>query len=112
MEDFPYRSLIGSLMFLVSRSRPDILYAATYLSQFNILHSAAHVKCLKLVLHLFLQVDASWAADLDSFKSFGGYILYLGDAPLSWGCKKQESMTSSTMESEFIALVHAVKEIY
>uniref|UniRef100_T1IHU2 MBD domain-containing protein n=1 Tax=Strigamia maritima TaxID=126957 RepID=T1IHU2_STRMM len=47
VEDFPYRSLIGSLMFLAFRSRPDILYAVTYLSQFNVLHSGAHVKCLK-----------------------------------------------------------------
>uniref|UniRef100_T1IX58 Reverse transcriptase Ty1/copia-type domain-containing protein n=1 Tax=Strigamia maritima TaxID=126957 RepID=T1IX58_STRMM len=50
VEDFPYRSLIGSLMFLASRSRPDILYAVTYLSQLNVLHSGAHVKCLKQVL--------------------------------------------------------------
>uniref|UniRef100_T1IS24 Reverse transcriptase Ty1/copia-type domain-containing protein n=1 Tax=Strigamia maritima TaxID=126957 RepID=T1IS24_STRMM len=131
VEDFPYRSLIGSLMFLASRSRPDILYAVTYLSQFNVLHSGAHVKCLKQVLqyvvnteHLainlshcvnesfFLHVDASWATDLDSCKSFGGHILYLGGAPLSWGCKKQGSVAGSTMESEYIALVHAVKEIY
>uniref|UniRef100_T1J9M3 MBD domain-containing protein n=1 Tax=Strigamia maritima TaxID=126957 RepID=T1J9M3_STRMM len=109
-------SLIGSLMFLASRSRPDILYAVTYLSQFNV-----HVKCLKQVLQyvvntehlsLFLHVDASWATDLDSCKSFGGHILYLGGAPLSWGCKKQGSVAGSTMESEYIALVHAVKEIY
>uniref|UniRef100_T1J6U1 Uncharacterized protein n=1 Tax=Strigamia maritima TaxID=126957 RepID=T1J6U1_STRMM len=174
ISDFPYRSLIGSLMFLASRTRPDILYAVTYLSQFNVMHSAKHVKCLKQVLQyvintehlvvnlskcinesLYVHVDASWATDLDSCKfwrsycvpwrstsflgvakskealpealwrlnaswatdldsckSFGGHIVYLGGAPLSWGCKKQGSVAGSTMEAEYIALVHAVREIY
>uniref|UniRef100_T1IRX7 MBD domain-containing protein n=1 Tax=Strigamia maritima TaxID=126957 RepID=T1IRX7_STRMM len=93
VEDFPYRNLIGSLMFLASRTRPDILYAVTFLSQFNNRHSRKHVSSLLQTLQyvvntqdycidlsfckdekLCLFSDASWATDLDKCKSFGGYI--------------------------------------
>uniref|UniRef100_T1II51 Integrase catalytic domain-containing protein n=1 Tax=Strigamia maritima TaxID=126957 RepID=T1II51_STRMM len=81
--DFPYRNLIGSLMFLASRTRLDILYSTIYLSQFNTRHSSQHVKCLLQVLQyvvntqdycfnlsscldesMHMYCDASWATDL------------------------------------------------
>uniref|UniRef100_T1JKI7 MBD domain-containing protein n=1 Tax=Strigamia maritima TaxID=126957 RepID=T1JKI7_STRMM len=48
--EFSYRNLIGSLMFLASRTRPDIMYSVIYLSQFNNAHSLKHIKCLLQVL--------------------------------------------------------------
>uniref|UniRef100_T1IK15 MBD domain-containing protein n=1 Tax=Strigamia maritima TaxID=126957 RepID=T1IK15_STRMM len=48
--EFPYRSLVGSLMFLASRTRPDILYSTIYLSEFNNHHSIKHIKCLLQIL--------------------------------------------------------------
>uniref|UniRef100_T1IL08 MBD domain-containing protein n=1 Tax=Strigamia maritima TaxID=126957 RepID=T1IL08_STRMM len=43
--DFPYRLLVGSLLFVASRTRPDILYSVIYLSQYNNAHSMKHVHC-------------------------------------------------------------------
>uniref|UniRef100_T1IVW7 MBD domain-containing protein n=1 Tax=Strigamia maritima TaxID=126957 RepID=T1IVW7_STRMM len=48
--EFPFRNLVGSLMFLATRIRPDILYSTIFLSQFNNKHSLKHVKCLIQVL--------------------------------------------------------------
>uniref|UniRef100_T1IVY9 CCHC-type domain-containing protein n=1 Tax=Strigamia maritima TaxID=126957 RepID=T1IVY9_STRMM len=127
--EFPYRSLVGSLMFLASRTRPDILYSTIYLSQFNNHHSIKHIKCLLQILQyvvntsnycinlnnckresLYLYTDASWATNLVNSKSFGGYILYLGGSVIGWGCKVQYACSS--MESEYTALSHAAREAY
>ena len=48
--DFPYRSLIGSLLFLATRTMPDILFPVILLSQYNTGHTLSHVKCLLQVL--------------------------------------------------------------
>uniref|UniRef100_T1IJJ7 MBD domain-containing protein n=1 Tax=Strigamia maritima TaxID=126957 RepID=T1IJJ7_STRMM len=48
--EFPFRNLVGSLMFLATSTRPDILYSTIFLSQFNNKHSLKHVKCLMQAL--------------------------------------------------------------
>uniref|UniRef100_T1ILJ9 Reverse transcriptase Ty1/copia-type domain-containing protein n=1 Tax=Strigamia maritima TaxID=126957 RepID=T1ILJ9_STRMM len=125
--DFPYRSLVGSLLFVASRTRPDILYSVIHLSQYNNAHLMKHVKCLKQVLQYLvntsdycinlsrckddkINIYTDAAADYSTCKSFGGFMLYIGCAVVSWGCKKQTSIACSSMESEFVAMVHAVKE--
>ena len=50
--EFPYRSLVGSLLFLASRTRPDLLFPTILLSQFNTSHSLKHVKMLKQILQI------------------------------------------------------------
>uniref|UniRef100_T1IHB9 MBD domain-containing protein n=1 Tax=Strigamia maritima TaxID=126957 RepID=T1IHB9_STRMM len=129
--EFPFRNLVGSLMFLATRTRPDILYSTIFLSQFNNKHSLKHVKCLMQVLQYVVNTkeycidlahckdekislfsDASWATDLVACKSFGGYFVFIGGTVVSWGCKKQSVVACSSMEAEYIALLHAVRESY
>ena len=127
---FPYRSLIGSLLFLATRTRPDILFSVILLSQYNTTHTKFHVRLLIQVLNyvvatrdyrieltgctgdnLIAYCDASFASDRDSRRSFGGFIVYLGNIPISWNCAKQKAVTLSTMEAEYITLVDCAKEV-
>ena len=55
---------------------------------------------------IYAFTDASWANDRDERKSFGGYLIFLGGVPLSWGCKKQSVVALSSMEAEFMAVVN------
>ena len=46
----PYQNLIGSLMYLSVSTRPDITYAVSALSQFNVNYSQEHRVAAKRVL--------------------------------------------------------------
>ncbi|GBN22002.1 Retrovirus-related Pol polyprotein from transposon TNT 1-94 [Araneus ventricosus] len=126
----PYRNLIGSLSFLASRTRPDIMFAVNFLSQFNNNPSITHWNLICQVFHYVLNTsnyeinlsksesfaltaytDASWAADNMDRKSISGYVIFLGDVPVSWSTSKQKCTALSSMEAEYIALSEAVKEI-
>ncbi|KAG2864192.1 hypothetical protein PC114_g28083 [Phytophthora cactorum] len=54
--------------------------------------------------------DADWAGDLADRKSTSGYTFMLMGAPVSWGSKKQSSVSLSTSEAEYIALSLAIQE--
>jgi len=123
-----YQQIIGSLMYLVTGTRPDLAYTITHLSQFNSSPSAKHLVAAKRVLrylqgtkdkHLFYPLnnqlkmtaytDASYGNCLDTRRSFSGYIFQLGNATISWRCRKQRSVATSTCEAEYMALAMTTK---
>ncbi|CAB0004906.1 unnamed protein product, partial [Nesidiocoris tenuis] len=50
LPDVPYQSLIGSLMYLATSTRPDIAFSVSYLSQFNACYRNEHWNAAKRVL--------------------------------------------------------------
>ncbi|KAK2407746.1 secreted RxLR effector protein [Trifolium repens] len=54
--------------------------------------------------------DASWINNVEDSSSTSGWVFLLGGGAISWASKKQTCITSSTMESEFVALAAAGKE--
>jgi len=113
-----YQQVIGSLMYLVTGMRPDLAYTITHLSQFNSSPSAKHLTAAKRVLqylqgtngrHLLYPwnnqlkmtayMDASYGNCLDTRRSFSGYIFQLGNATISWRCRKQRSIATSSCEA-------------
>ena len=47
---FPYRDIIGSCMYLMTCTRPDIAYAVSQLSRFNDCHGQIHHTAVKHLL--------------------------------------------------------------
>lgn len=126
----PYRSLIGSLLFLATRSRPDILFAVNQLSQYNSHPTLKHWKLLCQVFNyvrvtkefiiplnvkgskdFYAYTDASWASDRDDRRSYSGFIVYFRNAPISWHTTKQKCVALSSMEAEYIAISEAAREL-
>ncbi|CAA7058381.1 unnamed protein product [Microthlaspi erraticum] len=54
--------------------------------------------------------DASWITNVEDHTSTSGWVFLLGGGAISWASKKQTCITSSTMESEFVALAAAGRE--
>ncbi|RVW71630.1 Retrovirus-related Pol polyprotein from transposon TNT 1-94 [Vitis vinifera] len=117
-----YSRVIGSLMYLMSCTRPDIAYAVSKLSRYTSNPGAKHwqgiIRVLKYLrftrdygLHytrypavLEGYSDANWISNVKDSKSHSGYVFTLGGAAVSWKSSKQTVIARSTMESEFIAL--------
>ncbi|XP_057526479.1 uncharacterized mitochondrial protein AtMg00810-like [Amaranthus tricolor] len=96
-----YRSMVGKLNFL-THTRPDLTYSVQHLSQFMqqprephlqalhhtisyVAHTAGQGILLKGSDKLALQAfsDSDWASCIDSRKSVSGYVLQLGQSPIS-----------------------------
>lgn len=130
MKKYPYRTLIGCLSFLASRSRPDIEYAVNTMSQFNSSYTKEH---WEIVVNIFNYVcntkhckinltatnncglvafsDANWGSDLTFRHSTGGYLIKFCDVPIAWKSTKQKMIALSSMEAEFVALTESTKEL-
>lgn len=127
----PYREAIGSLLFLVQTTRPDIAFSVIAASQFVEHPCKAHWNAVKRIIkyikgtinHGLIYTkgnnwwkitafsDADFAADTQTRRSMSGYILKLGNSPIIWGSKKQKAIALSTTEAEFVAACEATKEI-
>ena len=108
-------------------SRPDIAYAMCRLSKYihnpNNNHLNALARLMKYlrgtmnygILYSGFPVvlegcnNANWISDSDEIKSTSDYVFTLGGG--AWKSSKQTLITTSTMESEFIALEFVGKEV-
>ena len=119
---------MGSLINAVTGTRPNLSYTITHLSQFNSSSSTKHPTAAKQVLqylqgtkdrHLFYHwnnqlkmtayKDASYINCLDTRRSFSVYIFQIGTATISWRCRKQWAIATSTCEDEYMALAMTTK---
>ena len=123
-----YQSAIGSLLYLSTRSRPDIAFAvgkaARYCSQPYNSHWSAVKRVLRYLkgttylgllyrpdeLNLTGYSDADWAGDTEDRKSTSGYVFMMSGSAVSWRSKKQSSVALSTAEAEYVALSCAAQE--
>lgn len=129
-----YQRAIGSLMYLMLGTRPDIAFAISHLSQFCANPSVMHWQAVKRLLR-YLQgtashilwlngtaanpepdydiygfCDADWAADAVDRKSCGAYLYFYRGCLVSWASKKQTFVATSTMEAEYVSASNASKE--
>ena len=124
----PFRKAVGALMYLMTTKRPDIAYAVGYVSRF-MENPQQEQKTIVKRIFCYLQAtklhglcfqssdkidfcgysDADWAGDHADLKSTSGFNFFLMVAPVSWGSKKQSSVSLSTSEAECIALSLAIQ---
>ena len=126
-----YREMVGSLIYVMMGTRPDLCYAVTLLSQHMAKPTLAHLNLCKQVyrylkgtisynmtycktkddLNLTGFSDSDWGASPDG-KSTSGYCFSLDNrGPLiAWRSCKQRVVALSSCEAEYIALTDAMKE--
>jgi hypothetical protein len=129
MNEVPYRSAVGSLMYASCQSRPDITFAVHQSARFFDNPGKQHWIAVKRIFKylrktsdlglvyrkqsvplLYGYVDASYASCPDTLKSTSGYIFFFAGAAVSWNSKRQTSVANSTLASEYIAASAAAVE--
>lgn len=128
-ENLPVRELVGSLMYLMLATRPDLSYSVNTCSR----HQSKPTKQLWTKLKRILRylkstinlelfypknekvmlvgyADADWAGDLHDRKSTTGYCFKVFGAVVCWCTKKQATVSLSSTEAEYVALAEASKE--
>ena len=119
-----YQSIIGSLLYLMIGTHPDIAFTVTHLSQFSTnltedhYRAAQHVCCYlvgtcnyKLVYYtheedkgLVAYTDSDWAADKIWRRSITGYFFKLANGIISWRSHTQKTIALFSMEAEYMAI--------
>lgn len=128
MSNVPYASAIGSLVYAVLCTRPDICFAVDLVSRYQSNSGPAHWQAVKRIfrylcgasdlvlcyqggdLRLKGYSDADWGGDLDESRSTSGYAFVIGGGAISWCSKEQDGIALSTMEAEYVASCFTVQE--
>jgi hypothetical protein len=125
-----YRRVIGRVLFLMRGSRPDVCFTTVRLSRYVAKPAERHQEGamrilrylkgtrthgvtysgLERVRRLEAYVDSDYAGDSTDRKSTYGSVFMLLGGPLAWNSKKQQSVSTSTMEAEYVALCQGGKE--
>ena len=124
----PYASTVGSLMYAMLCTRPDICFDVSMVSKYQSNPGQEHwttvkhiIKYLKRTRDYMLvyqvdslvplgYIDSDFQSDKDSRKSTFGYLFTLGSGAISWRRIKQYSIVDSTMEAEYVAASEVAKE--
>ncbi|POM64517.1 LOW QUALITY PROTEIN: Integrase catalytic core protein, partial [Phytophthora palmivora] len=137
MKSYPYREAVGSIMYLMVGTRPDMVFYMREVSQFlanlEMEHWNAVVRGLKylagtkdygiclggsqevspenLADRLTAYSDSDYANCPDTRRSVGGYVTMLSNSPISWLSRKHHTVVLSTTEAEYIAMCHCMQEM-
>src|SRR6266436_9095791 len=110
--------MLGSLMYAVIGTRPDIMFAVHYLSQHSIAPGEQHLNAMKHVYYYLNRTpdlgllfygnqlncdlvgfsDLDWAGDPNTRRSVSGYAFLFCGAIIAWSAKKQLTITLLSTE--------------
>ncbi|KAJ4715159.1 Retrovirus-related Pol polyprotein from transposon TNT 1-94 [Melia azedarach] len=129
MSRVPYASAVGSLMYAMVCSRPDLAQSVSVVSRFMGEPGKEHWQAVKRIFRYLKGTfdvgliyegdtqclvtrfsDSDYAGDVDSRRSMTGYVFTLGSSVVSWKATLQPTVTLSTTEAEYMALTEATKE--
>jgi hypothetical protein len=129
MSRVPYSSTVGSLMYAIFCTRPDIAHTVGVVTRYMNNPGKEHWEVVKWILrylrdtathalcfggsYTVLQgyVDSDMTGDKDSRRSTTWYVFIIGGTTVSWILKLQNLVALSTSEAEYVDATKASKEM-
>ncbi|GKA88667.1 hypothetical protein Tco_0810431 [Tanacetum coccineum] len=124
-----YRSTIRSLMYLTT-SRPDIMFVVCACARFQVTLKTSHLLAVKRIFRflkgkptmglwysrdspfeLVVYTDSDYAGATQDRKSTTGDCQFLGNKLISWQCKKQTVVATSTTKVEYVAAASFCRQV-
>lgn len=126
-----YQSVIGSLLYIMLGTRPDIAYSVIKMSQYSSNPSEDHLqKAMQIVRYLshsqslcitytasgnhsglIAYSDTDWAGDIETSRSTTGYAMFLANGIVSWLSRRQRRVRLSSTEAEYCGMTECAKQI-
>ena len=125
-----FQQVIGSLLYLMLGTCPNIAYAVIALSKHATKPSKEHLDhtfyicCYLLGTHYYSLVfggstkagliaytDSDWASDLNTQHSQTGWFIKLAGCIFSWQSHQQSHVTYLSMEAEYVMLSDCSKQV-
>ena len=129
MSKVPYASAVGSLMYAMVCTRPDIAHAVGVVRKYINNPGKENWMAVKWILRylrgttnqalcfggsniaLHGYVDVDMVGDKDNRRSTTGYVFTVGGTTVSWVSTIQSVVALSTTEAEYVAAIEASKEM-
>jgi len=127
MQWVPYASVVGSLMYAMVCTRPDIAHVVRTISRFLSNPGKEHWSVVKWILRylrgttclnicfggdkptLVGYTDSDMGGDIDSRRSTSGYVIKFAGGVVAWQSRLQKCVALSTIKAEFIDITKACK---
>ncbi|KAJ9544958.1 LOW QUALITY PROTEIN: hypothetical protein OSB04_024665 [Centaurea solstitialis] len=100
MKSVPYASAIGSIMYAMLCTRPDVAYSVSVTSRYQQNPGEPHWVAVKNILKYLRRTK----------EMTSGYVFTLNGGAISWKSSKQDTIADSTTEADYIAASDAAKE--
>jgi hypothetical protein len=126
---YPYCSLVGSMLYLMVCTRPDIAQSVGALTRYMSKPNQSHWTAAQGVLRYLASTpgygiiytakadnyvmgycDADHGGDTDTRRSTTGFVFNWAGGAISWSSRLQPTVAVSTTEAEYMAASSAVKE--
>jgi len=123
-----YQSYVGTLMYAMLGSRPDIAFAVSSVSRYASNPTEEHMQAVHRILKylngtinyqltyrgtlapLIGYSDADWGGDLATYRSTSGFVFNIGSGAISWSAKRQPTVALSSCQAEHAGQTQAAKE--
>ena len=125
-----FQTVIGSLLYLMLGTRPDIAFAVTHLSHHSANPSQDHLNKVLYICHYLIGTstyslvynggsgagltactDSDWGSDPTSRLLQTGFYLKLADGLISWTSRVQKTIVYSSTEAEYMALSDCAHQV-
>jgi hypothetical protein len=127
MRDVPYRDAVSALNWAALSTRPDIAFAVSTVARFAANPGPVHWEAVKRIYRYLAGTRDLWLtygeisctlegyADADGSITedrcaITGYAFLIDSGAVFWSSKRQETVSLSTTESEYVAATHGMKE--
>ncbi|XP_062528652.1 copia protein isoform X2 [Bombyx mori] len=124
-----YREMVGSLLYLSNKTRPDISFHVGYCSRHQNSPNLNDLNNVKNILRFIKSskekgihyskgdnilrgfCDSDFAGDPDTRRSTSGFVIWMNGGPIAWSSRKQSVVALSSTEAEYIAAAECCKEL-
>ena len=120
---------MGSLLYLVQATRPDLAFTVSTISRCNQCFNESHWNMVKRIFR-YVQgtknlaltysrngdtnitgyCDASWATDPENPRSTTGYMFSVQGGAICWNSRRQSTVALSSTEAEYLSLSSTTQE--